>query len=386
MKIVVGGQVWFRKDAGLLELVEKLRADLTIERKKVGDFGDDDDGPEMVRLYSETDELFGIPRSYFFSNVVAQHDYEWRLSLGRPINVTNTLRHEGAYAEQGEAIDRFMATFSTARKRLEAVHDGLATPDGVRWVRDAGAILQAKTAWGKTAWALGLAARLGVTTLIVVHKEFLMRQWVSRIRKFLPDAKVGIIQENRCEFEGRDFVVAMVHSLALDDLNGSRYPQGMYDYFGCVINDEVHRISASSWSEVPKRFSALFRIGISATPRRKDGTEAVFRHHIGDVRFVAVTPAIPATVAVRRFNAQFSEKVSSGELKSSIVLSILAKDMTRNRFIARSIIDALRHSSKRKVLVLSHRLEQLDELERLISGHRDAPADLTIGHYTGAWY
>ena len=367
-------------------LLHDLRSDLTIERKKIGDFGDNEAGQDFVHLYSETDEMFGLPRSYFFENVMVPHDYRWKFSLGHPIEVTNTLRHEGFYAEQAVAIDRFYGMFSDVRRRLEALSDGMALPSDVWWLRDAGGILQAKTAWGKTAWALGLAARLGVTTLIVVHKEFLMRQWVSRIRKFLPDAKVGIIQENRCEFEGRDFVVAMVHSLALDDTKGTRYPSGLYEYFGLILTDEVHRIAAASWADIPRRFSALFRVGISATPRRKDGTAGVFRQHIGDVKFVATSPAIPATVAVRRYNVRFGEKVTSGELKSSIVVSILAKDRTRNRFIAGSILDSLRHRSQRKILVISHRLEQLEQLELMISGHSLAPDDTTIGHYTGAWY
>ena len=34
-------------------------------------------------------------------------------------------------------------------------------------------------------------------TLIIVHKEFLMNQWKERLNQFLPNAKVGIIQQNK---------------------------------------------------------------------------------------------------------------------------------------------------------------------------------------------
>ena len=31
-------------------------------------------------------------------------------------------------------------------------------------------------------------------TLVIVHKEFLLNQWIERIKAFLPDAQVGRIQ------------------------------------------------------------------------------------------------------------------------------------------------------------------------------------------------
>ena len=41
-------------------------------------------------------------------------------------------------------------------------------------------------------------------TLIIVHKEFLLRQWVERIEQFLPDARVGTIKQNIIETEDKD--------------------------------------------------------------------------------------------------------------------------------------------------------------------------------------
>jgi superfamily II DNA or RNA helicase len=42
-------------------------------------------------------------------------------------------------------------------------------------------------------------------TLVIVHKEFLMNQWVERIQFALPSAKIGIIQGNKCEIEGQRY-------------------------------------------------------------------------------------------------------------------------------------------------------------------------------------
>ena len=57
-----------------------------------------------------------------------------------------------------------------------------------------GGLLALHTGFGKTILALNIISKLNVKTLIIVHKEFLLRQWVERIEQFLPDARVGKIQ------------------------------------------------------------------------------------------------------------------------------------------------------------------------------------------------
>ena len=59
-----------------------------------------------------------------------------------------------------------------------------------------GGIISVPCGYGKTVLALYILAKLGVKTLVVVHKEFLMNQWKERIEQFLPTARVGKIQSN----------------------------------------------------------------------------------------------------------------------------------------------------------------------------------------------
>ena len=47
---------------------------------------------------------------------------------------------------------------------------------------------------GKTVMALYIIAKLKKKTLVIVHKSFLLNQWIERIEQFLPDARVGKIQ------------------------------------------------------------------------------------------------------------------------------------------------------------------------------------------------
>ena len=57
-----------------------------------------------------------------------------------------------------------------------------------------GGIISVPCGWGKTIMALYLISKLKRKTMIIVHKEFLLNQWIKRIEEFLPEARIGIIQ------------------------------------------------------------------------------------------------------------------------------------------------------------------------------------------------
>ena len=59
-----------------------------------------------------------------------------------------------------------------------------------------GGILEVPCGRGKTIMGLNILSQLKKKTLIIVHKEFLLNQWMERIADFLPSARVGKIQGN----------------------------------------------------------------------------------------------------------------------------------------------------------------------------------------------
>mgnify|MGYP000865033959 CR=1 FL=1 len=59
-----------------------------------------------------------------------------------------------------------------------------------------GGIISIKCGGGKTVLALHIAATLSLKTIVLVHKDFLMTQWRDRIQEFIPDARIGKIQQN----------------------------------------------------------------------------------------------------------------------------------------------------------------------------------------------
>jgi len=77
-----------------------------------------------------------------------------------------------------------------------------------------GGLLDVEPGKGKTVMALNIISKLRKKTLVIVHKTFLMNQWIERIQTFLPDAKIGRIQGNIIDIEGKDIVLGMLQSLS----------------------------------------------------------------------------------------------------------------------------------------------------------------------------
>jgi hypothetical protein len=76
-----------------------------------------------------------------------------------------------------------------------------------------GGLLELPCAWGKTSASLYILSILAKKTLVIVHKEFLMNQWIERIHQFLPDAKIGKIQGPIIDIADKDIVLCMLQSL-----------------------------------------------------------------------------------------------------------------------------------------------------------------------------
>lgn len=121
-----------------------------------------------------------------------------------------------------------------------------------------------------TVMTINIIATLKRKTIIVVHKEFLMEQWRDRIKQFLPGARIGYIQGPKCEIEDYDIVIGMIQSLSKKD-----YPKGTFDSFGFTIIDEVHHIGGRVFSQSLSRVNSQVMLGLSATPKRKDGLTCV---------------------------------------------------------------------------------------------------------------
>ena len=143
-----------------------------------------------------------------------------------------------------------------------------------------GGIISIKCGGGKTVLALHIASVLSLKTIVIVHKDFLMTQWRDRIIEFLPTARIGKIQQNTVDIEDKDIVLAMVQSLSMKE-----YEEGTFDSFGLAIFDECHHLGAEVFSKSMAKVASKYMLGLSATPKRKDGLSKVFEWYMGDIVF-----------------------------------------------------------------------------------------------------
>jgi superfamily II DNA or RNA helicase len=96
-----------------------------------------------------------------------------------------------------------------------------------------GGLLDVDPGKGKTVMALNIVSQLGKCALVIVHKSFLLNQWIERIEQFLPGARVGRIQGQIMDIENKDIVIGMLQSLSMKG-----YPKDTFRQFGLAIYDE----------------------------------------------------------------------------------------------------------------------------------------------------
>ena len=128
-----------------------------------------------------------------------------------------------------------------------------------------GGLLEIHSGAGKTVMALNIISQLKVKTLVIVHKEFLLRQWKERIEQFLPGVKIGRIQGEVMDTENKQIVIGMLQSLSMKD-----YPRKLFQQFGLTIIDECHHIGAEVISRALFTVVSKYMLGLSATMERKD--------------------------------------------------------------------------------------------------------------------
>jgi superfamily II DNA or RNA helicase len=152
-----------------------------------------------------------------------------------------------------------------------------------------------------------------------------------------------------------------------------------------VVTHNCHRVSARTWSGVPGMFKARWRLGITATPRRKDGTDCVFWHHLGPILFAAKEARLTPTIkrVWTNFKLVQTDRFNPNLAPRHLIMRFLCASRYRNDVIVDQLVQAL--AKGRKCIVLSERLEHLDRLEACLSSvwPKEYGASPSVGHYVG---
>ena len=230
-----------------IKTLKEMKKDLTVNPFVIGDFGNGSE--KRFSLFMESPSSLYIPRFY------AQEKF------GEP--TINKM-------EEGESIHlKFNGSLRPEQQPIIDLYQEACTKRG-------GGLISLKCGGGKTVLALYIISLLQVKTIVIVHKDFLMTQWRDRIQQFLPEARIGKIQQNTIDIENKDIVLAMVQSLSQKE-----YDSEVFSSFGLAIFDECHHLGAEVFSKSMAKVASKYMLGLSATPDRKDGLRKVFEWFIG---------------------------------------------------------------------------------------------------------
>ena len=128
------------------------------------------------------------------------------------------------------------------------------------------------TGCGKTVAFVALAGRLRRRTLVLVHRDELIRQAEAKFRQMFPAAPIGIVQAERDEWDfNEDGLAPSVAIASVPSLHARRLTRIPRDRFGLVVVDEAHHAAAPSWQAILNYFRPGFILGVTATPERADG-------------------------------------------------------------------------------------------------------------------
>ena len=243
-----------------------------------------------------------------------------------------------------------------------------------------GGLLEIPCGRGKTVIALKIIATLKKKTLVIVHKGFLLNQWIERIEQFLPTAKVGRIQGQIIDIEDKDIVIGMLQSLSMKE-----YPDDMFSSFGLTIVDECHHISSEVFSRSLQRIITFYTLGLSATMQRKDGLSKVFKMFLGEIVYTEKREnddlVLVKAIEYKTTNEEFNKSAVDyrGNPAYSTMISKLCEYSHRSEFILKVIQRELEIKEDQQLMVLAHNKNILTYLFKAIE-HRNIA---TVGYYVG---
>lgn len=293
--------------------------------------------PVSFKLFQESSTKIYLPKAYGLKKFGLPLVNKLTTGIDIDIEFKGLLR-----PEQQEPVKRY----------LDAAEDPIRM----------GGVITMACGGGKTTISIYIMCKLKKKTLIVVHKNFLLQQWKDRIEQFAPTANIGILKAKKLDVDDKDVVIASLQSLSMKD-----YDENLFKGFGFVVYDECHHLSAEVFSNALKKVNVTYSLGLSATPKRKDGLTKVFLWHLGNIVYnpKKVNDIVDVNI-IEYFdnNSNYSreEYMFKGKLNMPRMINNICNYLPRIEFIINLIKDTLEIESDRKILILSDRRNHIDAI------------------------
>jgi len=229
------------------------------------------------------------------------------------------------------------------------------------------------TGCGKTIIFSELAKRSKRKTLILAHRDELIRQAADKVRMVWPDAVVGVVKGRENDFRNKNVVCASVQTLSRE----KRLRQVLDEGFGLLVIDEAHHAMAQTYRDIidglgfgsndPRR--VLF--GCTATPSRMDdkGLGHVFQRIVYSVSILTMIRAGYLS-DIRGYRAQTETDLSrvgtrGGDyIESQLAQAVNTKE--RNKLVVKSYLE---YAPGRKAIAFCANIQHAEDLAEMFMGN-----------------
>ncbi|MCL5063842.1 MAG: DEAD/DEAH box helicase [Firmicutes bacterium] len=225
-------------------------------------------------------------------------------------------------------------------------------------------VLDAATGFGKTLVAAYLIAQRQVNTLVLVPNLQLLGQWREHLAWALtfdqPDA-IG-------QWSGSKKKATGIVDIATLQTLSRRDGASLLEDYGFLIVDECHHLASPSFETILRNSPSRYRLGLSATPLRRDGHHPIIFMHLGPIRFTYDTKTAvhhsPYEHRVQPRITPFAVEDAVSSLPIQEIYRRLSDDPARNKLIADDVQRVV--AEGRHPLVLTQRTRHRDHLAELL--------------------
>ena len=285
--------------------------------------------PRSIQSYEEDkkNNLLILPRG-LMKNVI---------QLFKQNNINSSFKDDRFYKK--ESFNKVI--FTLRDKQLEAIEQ-INKKDFCMCVAYPG--------FGKTLLGAKMIELREANTLIIVHKNMLLDQWIDRFVEYFEYEKkdIGFLGKSKNKLNGK-LDIATMQSLK----NNS----DLIKNYSFVIVDECHHIPAITFENILKKFRGRYILGLSATPSRKDGMDPIIFQQLGTIAYEA-KKIKTSNNRLKIVNTNFTSSVDN----FADLITALINDNQRNQLI----LEQIKMYKNRKILLLTDRIEHIENLEHLL--------------------
>lgn len=224
-------------------------------------------------------------------------------------------------------------------------------------------VLTAPPGSGKTVIGCALISTRKLPTLILVHRAPLADQWKKKINEFInfDVEKIGIISGQKKNGSGK-IDIAMMQTI-----NKMKNLSEFLVRYGQIIIDECHHVPAFTFESIIKKAPAIYVLGLTATPYRKDGLQSIIHIQCGPIRYRMKEKESnfkSKKVVFRNFRLKIPEEMEPHPPIHK-VWDLLVYNEQRIKLITKDLRESLNEG--RVPLLISDRKEHLQLLKKALA-------------------